>query len=390
MNEDRDDEESRPVTAAANETPVREADPPSQDGGQENSSSSDEGADDAGRKKGDRVSKHPATDRQKVWVFVFLLLTMPLLWAGGCALRGYQDGLNREVCTSWKPPKGVVLKPGPITFRYEPEKNELFYRGPMSEREKKDLLSLIEPGSQSRPPKEAANSNKSTTANRVRPPAVSQGRVSNSNKSTTANGEKPPGVKTDDVSDASAEADAESPTQSFEFAIGDLAYRATRQNDLLPTLMLLAGLAGAVGAQLRSASSFVYACKKDYLDVRLYWPWYLLRPLIGFVVGVIVVVLVKGGLFMASDSSATTQVDMWWLGLAIIVGFGSEGFTDKLYLIGKTIFGEGPKETETNKNKSDKEAEENKRTKGPKNNKAGKKAEKDKASPAKTEAEALK
>jgi hypothetical protein len=298
------------------------------DGGNHNDSDSDE-------HQRPRKRKKRPTFSQKVFISVILLATIPLIYGGGCSFRAYEQSVNREVQVGWELTKEVNLKPGPITFHYDKDKKALVHRGPMNEEDKKLLVLLIQNSNpppqpdQSPAPSETDKANKASKANPAKPATV------NSNSAREA------ALKEAALKEAASNEARQAALQSYQNAIGDLAYFANGSSPLLP-LLLVAGLAGVIGAQLRSVSSFIYACRYDTLDVDLYWAWYLFRPLLGFVVGVIIVVLVKAGFVLSGEKSA--PVDMWWLGLAIIVGFGVEGFTDKLYMLGKTIFGEGRRE----------------------------------------------
>ena len=84
------------------------------------------------------------------------------------------------------------------------------------------------------------------------------------------------------------------------------------------------------------------ACYRNTLDVVRWWPWYALRPIAGFIFGVIAILLVQVGLFQPGSASASRLT--WGLIVGILSGFGASEFADRLRLLTKTVFGEAPGE----------------------------------------------
>jgi hypothetical protein len=104
-------------------------------------------------------------------------------------------------------------------------------------------------------------------------------------------------------------------------------------------LLLLGGLSGTLGVQLRSLTNYVgHACFKRDLNVSIWWPYYVVRPVTGFLLGVALVAVVQSGLL--SPSSTSTDRVLWWAALALLAGFGEEEFTQRLRLVSKTVFGD--------------------------------------------------
>jgi len=113
---------------------------------------------------------------------------------------------------------------------------------------------------------------------------------------------------------------------------------AERSDSLVLMLLLLGGMAGTLGVQLRSIANFVgHTCYKRDLDVPTWWPYYFIRPMTGFLLGCVLVGIVQSGLFTVENSSASKV--MWWAALAFLAGFGEDEFTQRLRSVSQTIFG---------------------------------------------------
>jgi hypothetical protein len=192
-----------------------------------------------------------------------------------------EHGLHRETRVSWTASDSVQLKPGPTTFWYDSEHKQLVSIGVIDAKEKEELLALYP----------AASGNSS---------------------------------------------DGES---GYKAAIDALAFASNQTlSGLAVALLLLGGLSGAMGAQLRSITAFVgNACYTLNLDVVTWWPYYLLRPFTGFVLGIVVVVVIQAGFL--SVGNGTPSETLWWVAVAILAGYSDDEFTQKLRQISKAIFG---------------------------------------------------
>jgi hypothetical protein len=127
---------------------------------------------------------------------------------------------------------------------------------------------------------------------------------------------------------------------SYREAVDALAYSsASNDGTLIASLLILGGFAGVIGVQVRSITNFVgHACFKKDIDLAIWWPYYLLRPVTGFVLGAILVIVVQAGIFRSLDDTANTTLA--WVSLAFLAGFGEEEFSQRLRLLSKTLFGE--------------------------------------------------
>jgi hypothetical protein len=226
---------------------------------------------------------HPATTWQKVWVLILLILiTLFLVWLAKGAVSTLDGYIQRQNEVSWQAPANLTMKPGPPTFWYDAGKNRLVHVGVIDEKKKLELLNLV-----------------------------------------TVTSEQP---ATDEM-------------KSYWAAIDQLAF-SSNQNlaGLLIGLLFLGGLAGALGAQLRSLVSFVgHACYTGQLDLVVWWPYFALRPFTGFLLGTVIVIVVQAGLFAAGGAPSGT---LWWASIAFLAGFGDTEFTQRLRQLTRTLFGE--------------------------------------------------
>jgi hypothetical protein len=225
----------------------------------------------------------PATPAQKIVLAVLLVLFTALItWGWFCLLHRLESQLLVEFSVQWKPPAGATLAPGPPSFTYDNNSNLLLNIGPIDAKLKTDLIALL----------------------------------------ATQNVER-----------------AEEAVQSYTGAINLLAYKSNEcLRDFLAGLLFFGGLSGVLGVQLRSLGNFIgVTCFKTELDVKRWWPWYALRPVIGFLLGLAVVLLIKADLYTVGEKLPTGS--LWWAAIAFLAGFGSSEFTDRLRLLTQTLFG---------------------------------------------------
>jgi hypothetical protein len=226
---------------------------------------------------------HPATQKQKIAAATAMwLLTCVTLLAWFCALHRIEAQLQTEHSVQWNAPTNAVLKPGPPAFNFDRSNNVLCYKGVIDAPTKQQLISLI---------------------------------------------------TTDETNNAAPL------TQSYADAVGRLAYEANDVNgQTLFYLLLLGALSSMLGVLLRLMVSFVgVICYKQDLDLVLWWPYYVMRPPVGFLIGLIVVLLVKSELLLKGE--AVTSGSLWWAGIALLAGFGASEFTEKLTLLSRALFG---------------------------------------------------
>jgi hypothetical protein len=230
----------------------------------------------------------PATTKQKVATAAIVMVVSVLsLFVWFSMFVETQSQLRAEYRVPWTPPPDIEIAPGPPSFFRDTRSNELVVRGPIDDALKQELQKLI-----------------SKSGKPIGPP-------------------DPSGT-------------------SYWQALDRLAFESNRSADRYElSLLILGGLSGLVGVQLRSVINFVgVASFRNELDVVRYWPWYALRPAAGFVFGLTVVLLIGVGLFQA-EAPFTGGVN-WSLVVAILAGFGATEFAERLRQLAKTLFGEAP------------------------------------------------
>ena len=220
-------------------------------------------------------------------VIVLIILTAVLIILWFFVYKNVESTIQPNTFVNWNMPSGFELNPGPSSFWYDDNSKSLNYLGIIDDKEKEKLISLIK----------------------------------NINDDTE--------LKKEII--------------IYSKAIDELAYKSnSTSKNYIYFLLLLGGLSGMLGVQLRSLSNFIgVACFKNKLDVSRWWPWYYLRPVTGFVLGLISVLIIESKLIFSEGMSPTGI--SWWPSIAFLAGFGASEFTDRLRLLTLTIFGEASK-----------------------------------------------
>jgi len=217
---------------------------------------------------------------KKVGYAVLLALAMTAsLWVLWLFLPDLERALLINVEVPWENKTGITLQSGPAWFAYDEGKKVLKTGRPIDDNRKRELQALLGQGQK----------------------------------------------------------DA-----TYLRAVDQLAY-ASNQNfesaKITSLIMALGALCGILGVLSRSISSFVFhACIQRDLDLSVWWPWYWLRPFLGASVGVTLIVLLKSKLIAFNEPDA--QVGFWLLGLCILAGFGIDEFTNRVFYLSRTFFGE--------------------------------------------------
>ncbi len=101
-------------------------------------------------------------------------------------------------------------------------------------------------------------------------------------------------------------------------------------------LLLIVALAGALGAYVHAAQSFVTFVGNRQIVSSWLW-WYLLRPFIGIALAEILYLVVRGGFFsMGTETRAVNHFGI--AALSGLAGMFSKEATDKLHELFKNIF----------------------------------------------------
>jgi hypothetical protein len=103
-------------------------------------------------------------------------------------------------------------------------------------------------------------------------------------------------------------------------------------------LILIAALAGALGAYVHLATSFADYAGNERLTASWVW-WYLLRPFIGMALAEIVYLAVRGGLFNTGASAPANVISPYGVAaITALTGLFSKQATDKLREVFETLF----------------------------------------------------
>jgi Co/Zn/Cd efflux system component len=124
---------------------------------------------------------------------------------------------------------------------------------------------------------------------------------------------------------------------SFSESVNRLVYLSNQsKTSLFIYLLLLSGWSGVIGVQIRTIFDFIgRVCYLKNLVITVWWPWYLLRPLMGFIVGGLIVFLSTSHLL----NTSIVNEDKSYIAVSTIAGFGVVEVIKKLRLISKTLFG---------------------------------------------------
>lgn len=295
---------------------------------------------------------NPATTVQKVALFVFLLTLASLLLAVTYqAIDRYNREVNAEVETSWELPPGARLKIGHAGLRHDPESKTLKHRGPLDAQRQLQLRDLLEfaDGTQANVPTsgEKAGAVSAKVASGTMSAGMPTGRASDAAvaaasavaaaRAAAASAASSASIALEGTLSAEARISA---LRTYHAAIDALAYESIARQAVQIQLLLLLGMCGgALGAVLRSLVDYVgHACYTGQLDLHRWWPLYATRPLVGAMLGFLLVVLFKAKLLTSTSVSASDD-SFWWLGLAAIGGFSTVDVTLRLRLAAKALFG---------------------------------------------------
>ena len=132
----------------------------------------------------------------------------------------------------------------------------------------------------------------------------------------------------------------------FRQSVEQLAFQsAEMKGSYYWLLLLVSGLAAIVGVFIREMLDLIrHFCYKKDLDFKLWWPWYSLRPIVGFMFGVMVI------LFNGTDllfESANNSGETYLIAIAIIAGISVEDVMLKIRKVSQVLFGNNYKESDS-------------------------------------------
>lgn len=126
---------------------------------------------------------------------------------------------------------------------------------------------------------------------------------------------------------------------SYQGAIDLLAFKTQTSTNKPPYLLVLVlgGLAAMIGVQIRTIYFFMdHVCYKKDFDAKIWWPWYVVRPWVGFLLGAALILLAEVNLFSVANA-ASSQI--FWIGFSILAGFSTPDVIRRLGKASEAIFG---------------------------------------------------
>ena len=232
----------------------------------------------------------------------------------------------KEVAAKWTLPPGAYLEAGPSSFLYDADKKQLIYRGPLDAQQQLRLRDLLK-----------FNTSAEVQDGSSGPGAASATRLGS--KTASANNARLIASQSSAIHTLTA-TEGQQVTSAYHAAIGQLAYLAHAAQANQVQLLLYLGMLGAtLGALLRSFVDFVgHACYKQDLDLKRWWPLYATRPMVGSILGFLLVVLFKAKMLAGVDVPSGDET-FWWIGVAALGGFSTLDVTGRLRLAAKALFG---------------------------------------------------
>jgi hypothetical protein len=130
----------------------------------------------------------------------------------------------------------------------------------------------------------------------------------------------------------------ETSNDSYYRAIEALAFKSnSEKRSSYYLLIAIFAVCGAFGSQLRMIYRFIgVTCYKPIFNIKIWWPWYFLLPLLGAVIGPILFMLVEGNLL---NYSTTANYSNFLMALTIIAGFAADDFVRKLNQVSEAFWG---------------------------------------------------
>jgi hypothetical protein len=132
----------------------------------------------------------------------------------------------------------------------------------------------------------------------------------------------------------------------FRQAVEKLAYQSSdlKGRDYW-LLLMVSGLAAVVGVFIREILDLIrHHCYEKDLDFRNWWPWYFLRPIVGFMFGIVVVLFSGTELLFASGKESN---ETYLIAIAIIAGISVEDVMLKIRKVSLVLFGNNNPEPRT-------------------------------------------
>lgn len=96
--------------------------------------------------------------------------------------------------------------------------------------------------------------------------------------------------------------------------------------------------AGAIGGSLYFLRLFYWHNIRSQLNIKKWWIWYILRPLMNAGTALMIVILFKSGILLVSANNSVLAT----IGMSFLVGYGFGKVMDKLDGLTETLFNGHP------------------------------------------------
>jgi hypothetical protein len=132
--------------------------------------------------------------------------------------------------------------------------------------------------------------------------------------------------------------------------VNRLGYFGTSDN--LMKIIIYCACAGGLGALTFNFYGFTYHLGKGDFDLDYFW-WYIGRPFIGIVYGIMILFLVAGGLMTLgagetplADTLFTLRTVMFYIALAFLAGYAEEPVSLQIVALAEALFKKPSEKTE--------------------------------------------
>ena len=142
--------------------------------------------------------------------------------------------------------------------------------------------------------------------------------------------------------------DSDTSANKYYKAIERLSFLSNMSEKVPETLLfLIGGIAAILGVQIRTIFDLIgNVCYKRHLNMLRWWPWYALRPLLGFLVGAFIVVLLQSKIFVPTENDGLQNI--YLVGLTVLAGFGVTDVIGMLRSLSKKLFGSDRYDNDSN------------------------------------------
>lgn len=130
---------------------------------------------------------------------------------------------------------------------------------------------------------------------------------------------------------------------SYIYSIDSKTMTIILNNSSKPTVedfFLVFGFLATIGSLVRVTYDFIgHTCYTREFDFNIWWPWYFFRPILGFILGSIFVILFSKDLF----GSNVNELPKFPFILSFLTGFSITDAMGFLRIASKRVFGENNK-----------------------------------------------